>query len=186
MNLTFFHSTNSRSASAARRSDCEQSSASAVSTQSRRAIHPRSSRCTSKSGIAADGRSEVRVRIRRQREVAHVFGAVARLLERPQHQVAEDALLRLAFDLGHQLLIHARSDLHLASGSTISALLFEPSRCRSVMANFFTGIGAHAQRIAEMRGHFFEFHHALGVRLFVDAVNGWVRRSLPDAQPRLR
>ena len=29
---------------------------------------------------------------------------------------------------------------------------------------------AHAQRIAEVRRDFFEFHHALGIGLFVDAV----------------
>ena len=61
-------------------------------------------------GIAADGRGEVRVRLGRQREVAGVVRAVARLLERAQHQVTEDALLGLAFDLGHQPLVVARGD----------------------------------------------------------------------------
>ena len=59
--------------------------------------------------IAADGRREVRVGVRGQREMADVLGAVARLLQRAQHQVAQDALLRLAFDLRHQLLIIART-----------------------------------------------------------------------------
>ena len=59
-------------------------------------------------GIAADGRGEVRVGGRGQRKVAFVDLRVARLLERAQHQVAQNPLLRLALDLGGQLLIHAR------------------------------------------------------------------------------
>ena len=58
-------------------------------------------------GIAADGRGEVRVGGRGQREVAFVDLGVARLRERAQHQVAENALFRLAFDARGQLLIHA-------------------------------------------------------------------------------
>ena len=50
---------------------------------------------------------------RRQREVAFVDLRVARLLQRAQHQVRQDALLRLARDLLRQLLIHARRDVHL-------------------------------------------------------------------------
>ena len=44
------------------------------------------------------------------------FDAVARLAERPQHQVAEDALLGFALDFGHQPLVVARSDIDIGRG----------------------------------------------------------------------
>jgi hypothetical protein len=61
-------------------------------------------------GIAADGRGEVGVGGRGQGEVAFVDLGVARLAERAQHEVAEDALFRLALDARGELLIHARRD----------------------------------------------------------------------------
>ena len=61
-------------------------------------------------GIAADGRSEVGISGRGEGEVAFVDLGVARLRERTQHEVAQDALLGLAFNARGQLLIHARRD----------------------------------------------------------------------------
>ena len=51
---------------------------------------------------------EMRVGRSGQREVAFVDLGVARLRERAQHQVAQDALFRLALNARGELLIHAR------------------------------------------------------------------------------
>ena len=61
-------------------------------------------------GIAADGRGEVGVGGRGEGEVALVDLGVAGLRERTQHEIAEDALFRLALDARGEFLIHARSD----------------------------------------------------------------------------
>ena len=58
--------------------------------------------------VPPDRRGEVRIARAGQREVALIFLAVARLLQRPQHQVAQDPLLRLARNLRRQPLIHLR------------------------------------------------------------------------------
>ena len=114
-------------------------------------------------GIAADGRGEVRVAGGGQREVARVYIAIARLLERAQHQVAQDALLRLAFDLRDQLLIISRREMRIYRSATssgpcaIAPLSFTGER--------FTG-WRRAERIAELRRDLFEFDHALGIRAF--------------------
>ena len=60
--------------------------------------------------IAADGRCEVRVGRRGQSEVAFIDLRVARLAQRTQHQVAQDALFGLALDFRGKFLIHARRD----------------------------------------------------------------------------
>src|SRR6202022_2045948 len=60
--------------------------------------------------VAAGGRREVGVAGRGQSEVALVLFAVARLAQRTEHKVAQDALLPLPGDLERQLLIHARGD----------------------------------------------------------------------------
>ena len=58
-------------------------------------------------GIAANGRSEMRVTGRGQGEMTAILGAVARLFKGPQHEVAEDSLFGFAFDLRNQLLVVA-------------------------------------------------------------------------------
>ena len=49
-------------------------------------------------GIAPDGRSEMRVGGRGEGEVALIDLGVARLAERAQHEIAENALFGLALD----------------------------------------------------------------------------------------
>src|ERR1039458_9183481 len=61
-------------------------------------------------GIAADGRGEVGVSWRGEGEVAFVDFGVARLRERAQHEVAEDAFFRLALHARGQLRVHAGRD----------------------------------------------------------------------------
>ena len=122
--------------------------------------------------IAANRRCEVRVRWRGQREVAFVLLRVARLLQRAQHQVRQDALLRLARDLLRQLLIHARRDVDVFRdlqrlGALSGAGAFAPL---GLELHPLDRQRADAQRIAETRGDGLEVHHALGIGLLVDAI----------------
>ena len=63
--------------------------------------------------IAPDGRGEMCVGARRQREVAQVLFRVARLLQRAQHEVGKDALLRLALQALGQPLVMPRRDFQV-------------------------------------------------------------------------
>ena len=67
-------------------------------------------------GIAADGRGEVGVAGGGEGKVAVVDFGIARLLERAQHEVADDALLGLAGDFGGELLVHGRGDRRSPAG----------------------------------------------------------------------
>ncbi len=64
-------------------------------------------------GIAADRRGEVGISLGREREMADILLRVARLLQRPQHQVGKNALLGLAFQALGQPLVVPRADLQL-------------------------------------------------------------------------
>ena len=110
-------------------------------------------------GIAANGRGEVRVAGRGQREVALVAVAVAGLFQRPEHQVAQDALLGFAFDLLDQPLVVARREVDIVQRDDLIAESFHRRR-------------APAQRIAEVRGDLLELQHALGIGALVDAEDG--------------
>src|SRR5438876_10809545 len=59
------------------------------------------------------GRGEVRVSIRRQREVSFSLLRVARLAQGAQHEIRKNPLLRLAGDFLRELLIHARRYVHV-------------------------------------------------------------------------
>src|SRR5271170_1210873 len=109
-------------------------------------------------GIAADWRREVRVTGCGQREVAQVFFRVARLLKRPQHQVAQDALLRFAGDLGGQLLVHTWSDVHVFWYFNRAHLLAGAARGPAVGLELHpvNGQRSHSERISERRGNHFE------------------------------
>jgi hypothetical protein len=61
-------------------------------------------------GITANGRSEVGVFVEAERKVAKRIGGVARLLQRTQHEIGENALLGLAGEFLHQALVMLRRD----------------------------------------------------------------------------
>src|SRR4029077_3917628 len=63
--------------------------------------------------IAANGRGEMGVLIKGQREMPQWFVSVARLLERTQHQVRQDSLFRLARDLLSKPLVVLRPNLKI-------------------------------------------------------------------------
>src|SRR5262249_43243252 len=61
--------------------------------------------------IAANWRSEMRVLAEAESEVPERIGGVARLLERTQHEVRQDALFGLAEKLLHQALVVLRREV---------------------------------------------------------------------------
>ena len=129
--------------------------------------------------IAPDGRREVGVGAGGQREMAGIVHAVARLLERTQHEKAQDPLFRFAFELGDQLLIIPRAN---AERAVRQCDFF----ARFVAVAPLVGISElldrnAAERVAELFGHLLELHHPLGVGRLVDAVN---RRDVGALQAR--
>src|SRR5208282_2062491 len=97
MNCAVFHSINSRSAPSALRSASELSDANSSSSTRRYgpsigteiSFPERACAIEDQVRVAANRRSEMRVLLRRQREMAEQVGSVARLLERAQHQVGK-------------------------------------------------------------------------------------------------
>src|ERR1035437_2081550 len=122
--------------------------------------------------IAADGRGEVRIGFGGQGEVADVFRAVARLPQGAQHQVAENPLLGLAFDFGHQPLVVARGDAEGRIRHHDFAALLAAVAMLFGNAEALHGDGADAERDAEVRGKFLELHDALRIGHFVNPVDG--------------
>ena len=142
MNCAVFQAINSRSAVSARRSVSEVSDAMASSSTRRygpsmatvplcRAARSDSARARGVVGmierplqhamhdqvrIAANRRREMRVLIEGQREMSERVGGVARLLERTQHQVGDDALLGLAGDFFGEALVVLRANVHFIRG----------------------------------------------------------------------
>ena len=123
-------------------------------------------------GVAADGRGEVGVRGRGQRKVAFVDLGIAGLLERAQHQVAQNPLLRLAFDFGGQFLIHARRD-----GNIFGHLVLARAAAAAVgVAPLSAGLdaldrqSAQAERVAEGGGQLLELDYAARFGLLMNSV----------------
>ena len=123
-------------------------------------------------GIAANGRGEVRITGRGQSKMALVDLRVARLLERAQHQVAENPLLGLAFDVRGQLLIHARRDRNVFGDLMHPGIAPGALRVAAVAAGLdaLDGQRAESERIAKGGGQFLELHNAARFGLFVDAI----------------
>ena len=126
-------------------------------------------------GIAPDGRGEVRIARAGQRKVALVPLAVARLLQRTQHQVAQDALLRLARDLRGEPLIHLRRH-----GNRLGDLV-RADHAPAPASDGIAPVGLHrhplhgqagkSERVAEAAGRLLEVEDALGVGRLVDAID---------------
>ena len=89
--------------------------------------------------VAANRRSEMRVFLGGQREVAEQIGGVARLFQRTQHQVRKNALFRLAGDFFREPLIVLRANLdffrrgqrhaHRAHAAMARATAAAPAAC---------------------------------------------------------
>ena len=137
-------------------------------------------------GIAADRRSEMRVLVEGQREMAERVGGVARLLQRTQHQVGDDALFGLARDFFGQALVmlrangdvdHARQRnghrlLAASSAPPVPRAAIESLRAGTSMLHFHAPLGKifNAQRISERLRQRLEFQNFLGIGFFVHAM----------------
>src|ERR1700743_1449686 len=64
-------------------------------------------------GIAANRRSEMRVLLEAEREMAERVGGVARLFQRAKHQVRNDSLFRFAGELANEALVMLRRDAQI-------------------------------------------------------------------------
>ncbi len=139
--------------------------------------------------VAADGRGEVRITGARQRKVALVLLRITSLLERPQHQVRKNALLRLAGNLAHEPLVHLRRHrdalryLMGLRGAAIAAPRRTPLRLPPIRLHgeLFHWQRADAQRLSKRRGGLLKVYNPLRIRHLVDAINGW---DLLGGKPR--
>src|SRR5467141_495827 len=154
-------------------------------------------------GIAADRRREMRVLVKREREMAERIGRVSRLLERPQHQIGYDAFFGLAGDFFGQPLVVLRAngdverarqrDGHLpvaASGGAALLSLCSPVESRRSDISMFHRHEAlrkilDAQRIAERVRQLFELENLFRVGFFVNAVQRAETAALEVSRDRL-
>src|SRR6267154_1558476 len=120
----------------------------------------------------------MRIAGRRQRKVALVFSAVAGLFERAQHKVTQDALLRLAFDLGNKLLIVARCKREIIGSHHHVRAYFAPVPPALHDTEFLHWDRSDTERITEVRGDFLKFHHSLRIGLLVNPEERWNARLL--------
>src|ERR1700689_3120291 len=97
--------------------------------------------------VAADGRSEVGVARCGPGEVALIFFAVARLPQGTEHEMSEDALLRLARDLERQLLIHARGDGNILRDLVLARLAALACAAASSTASHFAPFRLHSHAL---------------------------------------
>src|SRR5487761_166917 len=129
--------------------------------------------------IPANGRSEMRVFVRGEREMAEWLGCVTRLLERAQHQIGENALLGLAGELLREPLIMLRANVEVGAGQRD----FHGSRA----AMAFAARGPHlpvayrdstlrqildAHGIAKGARKSLKFQNLFRIGLFVNAMEG--------------
>ncbi len=138
--------------------------------------------------IAPDGRCEMGVLVKRQREVPQRLNGVARLLERAQHQVGQDALLGFAGDFFREALVMLRPNgERLGPGQgTAMGRWRAASRPRPRPAVLRRGVtrriwryrhrvvtrkdSGYAERITEGMRQFFKFENLFRIGPFVNAV----------------
>ena len=133
--------------------------------------------------IPSNRRREVCIRRRRQRKVPLVLLRIPRLLQRSQHQVAQNPLLRLAFDPRRQLLIHPRRHGDVLGHFVRPRLPPAALRLASISTglNAFDGQRPQAKRIAEARSQLLELDNTARLRPFMDAIE---RRHAQVFKPR--
>ncbi len=123
----------------------------------------------------------MRIARRRQSEVPQILLRIPRLLQRPQHQVAENSLFRFTRNLLRKLLIHSRRDVHFLRHLNLSRALASPIGRPPVSLHLhaMNRQRPHAQRIPERRRDHFEVIDSLRVRLLMNAIQ---RRDMPRLQ----
>ena len=141
----------------------------------------------------------MRVLVEGQREMAERLDGVARLLERTQHQVGEDALFGLAGDFLRQALVMLRPNLEIRARPAATTTMgrsraaavaavprARPARRHAAVAHGHAPLGKsrHAERIAEGLRQLLEFEHLLRIGLFVDAMQREQCRAVRDIARR--
>src|SRR3954453_403184 len=123
--------------------------------------------------VATDRGSEMGVAWGGECEVTGVLLRVARLLERSQHKVREDALFRLSLNLCRQSLIHLRRDWNRVRNFMCLCTASGGARVAAITArrHAFHRKVAETERVTELSGGFFKLDDALGIGCFVDAVD---------------
>src|SRR5689334_10486638 len=130
--------------------------------------------------IATDGRSEMRIFVEAECEMAQRVSGVARLLQGTQHEVREDAFFGLADHLSNEPLIMLRSDAQIAAGKgnahwalaafAVGIWAASPSGSRYppvAHGDFALMQVLDSKRVAESARQLFEFENFAAVRLFV-------------------
>src|SRR5713226_2073897 len=134
-------------------------------------------------GISPNGRSEMRVLIEAEREMAQRLGGVAGLFEGTQHKVGDDTLFRFADNLFDQALIMLRRDaqfaareryLHTALAAVavgIGTAGFRGSGNAAMANGDFALVQVFdAERITKGASQLFELEDFTGVGLFMNAM----------------
>src|SRR5580692_10478332 len=142
-------------------------------------------------GIASDGRSEMRIFIEAQSEMAERLRRVAGLLERAKHQVGDDAFLRLAGKLRQQALVMLRGDLQVGAGKRNALLAFASMTegtgaacfCRSGHAavtngDFLLMQVFDTQGVAESTSELLKLENLARIGLFMNAMRK--RQAAPE------
>ena len=104
-------------------------------------------------GIAADRRSEMRVLVEAEREVAERVGGIARLFQRAKHEVGNDALFGFARKFANEALIVLRRDAQIgaANPATRRACRVRGRDRRNPDGPTFAGAGVRPWRTATSR-----------------------------------
>ena len=129
--------------------------------------------------IAPDRRSEMRIARRGQSEMALVLLAVFRLLQRTQHEIGQDSLLRLSRDFRREPLVHLRRHRYLLRNLVVLRLVSPLVPCSSPLLLAPVGLHLHplhrqrpnSKRVAERGRGVFEFDHPLRLRHLVDPID---------------
>src|SRR6267143_424168 len=125
----------------------------------------------------------MRIFVEAQSEMTEGFGGVARLLERTQHEVGDDAFFRLVYDLSNEPLVMLRRNPQFRTGkgdlqAALSAMAvgvgaagFSGGGDASVTHGNFSLVQIFdSQRIAKRARQFFEFQDFARVGFFVHAM----------------
>src|SRR5215469_15559791 len=136
-------------------------------------------------GIAANGRSEVRVLVEAESEVAERIGGVASLFERAKHEVGNDAFFRPPGEFLDQALVVSWRDVDIGArkGDALLALAAVAAGFRAAGLgggrNLAVADGDFAlveildsEGVPESASQVLEFEDLADVGLFVDAMKG--------------
>src|SRR4051794_14353748 len=114
--------------------------------------------------------------------MAFVALTVAGLFERPEHEIAENPLFRLAGNFSNETLVMARGNAEIFARQDYVFPRF--TSVPPLLGNRKTldGNRADTERIAEVSSDLLEIHDAFGFGHFVDAIQAWNLGALEFAR----